>query len=205
MSNRSKHVKKWRKTVKETIVKSMGGKCCICNYCKCNNALELHHLDPSLKEFSSGQIMSNPKSWAKIIVELRKCVLVCSNCHREIHDGIAKVPENYSKFDETYINHNNYPRAQQTPCVVCGKMKPSYNLTCSKECRSKRTWHINWDGIDIEKLKSEGYSVYQIGDLVGASGSAVCKRLKRIINVRNNKNKYKSKNDLICLNENIIN
>jgi hypothetical protein len=200
MSNKSEHVKKWRRTVKETIIKSMGGKCCICSYNKCDKALELHHLDPALKEFSFGEVMSRPKSWNKIIIELRKCVLVCSNCHKEVHNEMTKIPENIPKFNETYADYNNRPKAKTSPCVVCGKMKPSYNITCSKECRAKRSRTVDWDKIDIEKLLKEGNSFYQIGDLLGVSVSAVSKRLKRIIKVRNGENAYRSKQDPKAIN-----
>jgi len=195
MSRRSENVKRWRKTVKETIIKSMGGKCCICSYSKCDKALELHHLDPELKEFSFGDVMARPKAWSQIIIELRKCILVCSNCHKELHAGITQLPLDIPKFNEEYVNHSNRPKAKISPCIVCGKMKPSYNITCSKECRAKRSRTVDWDKIDIEKLVNKGNSFYEIGDLLGVSGAAVSKRLKRIIKVRNGQNINHSKQD----------
>lgn len=30
-------------------------------------------------------------SWDRVKIELDKCILVCSNCHREIHDGMVKL------------------------------------------------------------------------------------------------------------------
>jgi hypothetical protein len=52
--------------------------------------LDLHHLDPSSKEFNlSG---NSTRKWASIVQELRKCVLLCRNCHQEVHSGMVDPP-----------------------------------------------------------------------------------------------------------------
>jgi hypothetical protein len=65
-------------------VEYKGGKCSSCGYNKCIAALEFHHLDPSKKDFSISS-SGNTRSWNKVKEELDKCVLLCSNCHREVH------------------------------------------------------------------------------------------------------------------------
>jgi hypothetical protein len=45
--------------------------------------LDYHHLDPSTKLFQISQ--GEAKGWNKIINEIKKCILLCSNCHREFH------------------------------------------------------------------------------------------------------------------------
>ena len=45
----------------------------------------MHHLDPSKKEFTISQRMT---SFEAIQPELEKCVLLCSNHHREVHEGL---------------------------------------------------------------------------------------------------------------------
>jgi hypothetical protein len=60
-----------------------GGKCVKCGYDKCVDALEFHHVDPTVKEFHLGEARGrNIKTLKK---ELEKCILVCRNCHTEIH------------------------------------------------------------------------------------------------------------------------
>ena len=83
------HVKNFRKRTKEKAVEYKGGKCKICNYDRCVSALEFHHLEPSKKDFTLSQSMNI--AWDKIKEELDKCILVCANCHREIHEGIIKI------------------------------------------------------------------------------------------------------------------
>ena len=78
------HVKTHRHKVKEELVKYKGGKCEICGYDKCLGALDFHHLDPTQKDFaiSDSNIYKNLN---KLKEEVDKCILVCANCHRELH------------------------------------------------------------------------------------------------------------------------
>ena len=60
--------------------------CSICGYTKCGEALEFHHLNPDEKEFSVANIYNVNKQ--KLKKEIAKCIVVCANCHREIHREI---------------------------------------------------------------------------------------------------------------------
>jgi hypothetical protein len=80
-----------RNTKKEVLVAELGGKCTICGYCKCIHALTFHHVDPETKSFSiANQALSKID---KLRVEAAKCVLLCSNCHHELHAGMAILPD----------------------------------------------------------------------------------------------------------------
>lgn len=67
---------------KELAVQKMGGKCSKCGYDKCLAALDFHHLDPTIKDIGISATRLGKK---KLEEELKKCILVCANCHREIH------------------------------------------------------------------------------------------------------------------------
>jgi DNA-binding CsgD family transcriptional regulator len=84
-----KYTKTFRKRMKEKSVEYKGGKCIICEYDRCISALDFHHIDPSKKDFNLSQNFC--KSWDTIKKELDKCVLLCSNCHREVHEGITTL------------------------------------------------------------------------------------------------------------------
>lgn len=73
-------------TKKFSIFKQAIG-CICCGYNKCASALHFHHIEGKDRKISG-------KAWAAGLVddEIAKCVLVCSNCHREIHAGITEVP-----------------------------------------------------------------------------------------------------------------
>ena len=55
--------------------------CAICGYNKCNAALDFHHVEKSNKKFRFTRCLSDEHT----IEEFHKCILLCSNCHREIH------------------------------------------------------------------------------------------------------------------------
>ena len=69
--------------------KKYGDSCKICGYNKCRRALDWHHIDPTQKEIEPRKVFS--RSWDKIQKELDKCILLCANCHREVHDGLINV------------------------------------------------------------------------------------------------------------------
>lgn len=180
MPKSSEAVKRWRERTKARLVEAMGGKCVCCGYNRCNRALEFHHRNPNEKEFGIGNILSSVISWARIITEVKKCVLVCNNCHAEIHDGITIVPEGAVGFNTEY---NEYCIGKEVePCSVCGNLKPKHLNTCSRVCAAKKSGSVEWDGIDILRLKKEGKSNAEIGDMLGVTSCAVSKRLKRMKN-----------------------
>jgi len=85
-----KAVTKRRRKIKEMAIEYKGGKCCKCSYNRCNDVLEFHHLDPSKKDFNISQ-RGHSRSWVRVKKELDKCIMVCSNCHREIHAGLIEA------------------------------------------------------------------------------------------------------------------
>lgn len=84
----SKNVINWRKDKKIKLVEYKGGCCQVCGYKKSMGALEFHHLTPTEKDFS---ISSKSYAYERLKKEVDKCILVCSNCHIEIHEGIIKI------------------------------------------------------------------------------------------------------------------
>ena len=73
------------------------GRCEKCGYDKCIKALEFHHLDPSKKDFT----ISNDHFRLKDAVEeSKKCILLCANCHRELHDNLWNIEELNKNIEE---------------------------------------------------------------------------------------------------------
>lgn len=152
----SEPVSVWRKNLKRRATALFGNKCCVCGYNRCLAALEFHHLDPSKKDFSISSAYASPKKWATIVQELEKCVLVCSNCHREIHHDILYIEnKNYIVTDKDYrITEKTHHKCS------CGEVILLSKKYCSPECSAKgsmtRDWFAEKDTIlhlrDIEKL-----------------------------------------------------
>lgn len=85
-----KAVDKRRKKIRLLSIEYKGNKCAVCGYNKCIQALEFHHLNSETKDFGISA-KGYTRSWRKVKEELDKCVLLCSNCHREVHDGITQL------------------------------------------------------------------------------------------------------------------
>jgi predicted HNH restriction endonuclease len=83
---------KARQESKKYFVDLFGGKCQICSYNKCLTALHFHHVHKEDKKFLISD-MAVRRHFDKEIIfnELKKCVLVCANCHAEIHTNSKEV------------------------------------------------------------------------------------------------------------------
>ena len=71
------------KEVKAKAVEYLGGKCVDCDLIDDICIYDFHHIDPTKKELAFGQ--RGGKSFESLKLELDKCVLLCSNCHRKRH------------------------------------------------------------------------------------------------------------------------
>lgn len=91
-----KAVAKRRKKIREMSIEYLGSKCEICGYDRCHDALDFHHRDPGRKEFGISQ-KGLTRSWKRVKAELKKCILLCANCHREVHAGITQLPTETSE------------------------------------------------------------------------------------------------------------
>ena len=85
-------VRKRRKKIRQLSIEYKGGKCQICGYGKCAEAMEFHHKDSSLKDFGISQ-KGYTRGWDKVRKELDKCQMLCANCHREIHSKMQLSDE----------------------------------------------------------------------------------------------------------------
>lgn len=87
-------VTKRRKKLRQMAVEHLGGKCVNCGYNRDIKALDFHHVDESTKLFGLSD-RGMTRSWKIIKEEIEKCILVCANCHREIHSGSLRLADFY--------------------------------------------------------------------------------------------------------------
>lgn len=79
-----------RRKLKRMALDYKGNCCKLCGYNKSVSALQFHHLDPSQKDFGIAD-KGNTMGWEKMKIELDKCVLLCANCHAEVHEGTTVI------------------------------------------------------------------------------------------------------------------
>lgn len=123
---------------KSNLIKVFGCKCCICGFDKWQSALEFHHVNPEEKEFG---ITTDhvTKSLEAQLTELKKCILVCANCHRGIHANELTVPSNWQDFyNEEIANQlREEIKGKKYYCKICGKEKSRSGVLCA-ECAAKQ-------------------------------------------------------------------
>ena len=137
MTNLEK-VKRCAQKRKEDLLKLFDSKCCLCDFDKYSSALEFHHVNPEDKSFTitSGGLMKNLPDQ---LVEVKKCILVCANCHRGIHYHNLEVPLNWKDFYDIEVEKTLLDEYWEKKtitihyCVDCGKEISRWASRCA-EC-----------------------------------------------------------------------
>lgn len=83
--NREAKLLQWFREYKEALC------CTICgeDHPAC---LDFHHRDPNEKEMEISTALSYGWSKERILVEIEKCDILCSNCHRKLHWDEKNAP-----------------------------------------------------------------------------------------------------------------
>ena len=164
-------VRRSRRRKKEYAVQQFGGKCQLCGYDKCMSALEFHHIDENGKRYEPTTVILG-RSWENAVKELEKCILVCANCHREVH---------FDKIDKSYLAHAITPFVKMI-CETCGKevsTKREEQKYCSPACADfgrRKSERPTKDELKV-LLETENFS--KIGRMFDVSDNAVRKWARR--------------------------
>ena len=147
---------KWAKKIRA--INYLGGKCE-----KCGNKnifhLSFHHEYPEEKENNIRYLTRG--SWEKLVVELKKCILLCRNCHQEEHN-----------FENNYVKGEMLKLSKSKGCSACGYI--------GKNLSSLSFHHID------KKLKK-----FQLSKAVNYKSKKEIKFLKPIADVKNEIKKCK--------------
>ena len=175
----------FRRRRKENLVKIAGGKCNICGYDKVIGALEFHHLIPEEKSYG---IASNGtcRDIEQDLQEVKKCILVCANCHREIHHNIYSLEElkNFQIFNQDLANQLKEERdkklgigKEKIYCSSCGKEITGQGITGLCITCSNKTRRTVQNRPSREELKDliRNKPFTQIGKQYGVSDNSIRK------------------------------
>ena len=121
--NNATKVIKHRRNKKHKLIALCGGKCEICGYDKdVSTAFHFHHKDPSEKSFGIGSKLE--LKMETLIKETKKCRLLCSNCHAELHDeeylkSLEERIMRHQQFTEEDVDRNSKNRNVAPTPIVC--------------------------------------------------------------------------------------
>lgn len=175
----AQHVADHRKKRKLDLMRVAGNQCCLCGYNKVSSALEFHHINPKNKSY--GISTGNCYSLETDLNEIRKTVLVCANCHREIHEGLYSMEELYQKqiFDDNVAQELRDAKAQLETktvyyCAQCGKeISRGAKLceSCAHELRRKAERPTRAELKNL--IRTTPFT--KIGELYGVTDNAIRK------------------------------
>jgi hypothetical protein len=175
MENKA-HVSNRRRELKSLTVSMMGGKCHRCGWNEHQSGLVPHHADPSKKDFSIG---GNTRSWERIKKEIRKCFLLCSNCHSVVHatNEVYYLDEKNLPDYPDVVENRRQRRVKN--CSDCGKKNIDINAERCRPCYIKQKSKIDWPDKSslIAMIELDGYS--STARKLGVSDNAVRKRVGR--------------------------
>lgn len=121
-----KRITKARQDFKTEAICLFGNKCELCGFNNSITALVFHHKNPKEKDFSIS--LSTLKCKSIMLKELEKCILLCANCHMEVHEGmhpdILKYEPKLTGQTRTRRKHkNDYIQHMGGACSKCGYNK----------------------------------------------------------------------------------
>lgn len=96
-------------------IRLLGGKCS-CGVCN-PLVLDFHHVDHNKEKFINN---IRHRRWASIKAELSKCIVICSNCHMELHFDECKNTDNRKRLLKLKL----LKIKGQLKCEKCGYDKP---------------------------------------------------------------------------------
>ena len=140
----------------------------------CNS---FHHINPQNKNFT---ISSNLKrNWEELRKELQKTIMVCSNCHREIHAGIINNDELVSSYvDERAEEISQLTEELKTHkvyyCKNCGAIVSTGNEYCL-QCAHKMRRKVERPTRETLKEQIRTIPFVKIAQIYGVTDNAVRK------------------------------
>lgn len=188
----SRETKKfWREQIKKRGIEALGGKCCNCGQTFEICCYDFHHLEPDQKDFAISSKQTNgAKTWNKVRDELKKCALLCANCHRLLHYGHVDIEikqyfnDDYYEWNLTEAKQIDHQTLQSLDvyddciCLMCGGQRSRGCKLCDKCEKERRREFIP----PVEELISNLIEVRgnftKAGDLYGVTDNAVRKWCK---------------------------
>jgi len=170
----SEAVSRRRRLIKIKAVNYKGGQCNICGYSKSTAALAFHHKDPTQKDFSISR-GGTTISWDIVKTELDKCILVCHNCHSELHEAQFKAdnPELDARLNNFNPNVNIKPK-----CPKCYRVMARNAKQCAQCHKQNLRTKIKWPDTDalIKMVQASSYT--SVARKLGVSDNSIRKRIK---------------------------
>lgn len=173
-------ITKFYQVRKQRIVYAMGGQCALCGYNKNIQALEMHHIDPQEKDFTFSDTKKY-HTWEELSIEMQKCVLLCANCHREIHypldeENPIELKSSYNPERSAEIQALITQEKTKTKhfCIDCGKEITRNAQRCQK-CAELHNRRVERPEREVFKQEIRTTPFTVLGEKYNVSDNAIRK------------------------------
>jgi hypothetical protein len=175
---------------KEQCVQYKGGECQRCHNVNEPYLLDFHHMDMTLKELNISKLIG--RTFQRLKTELDKCILLCGNCHREVHYLEEELVDNFKPNKETNarieeielqlrsnLQLSGSGKDPEKACVDCGVGVGLLALRCpSCHAISRRKFNPKRD--ELVNLIRTKTSLEEVARFYGVSSNAIRKRCKAL-------------------------
>ena len=166
----------YRRRRKLNLIKVLGGKCQICGFDAFPDALEFHHEDPNKKDYGIAT-KGTCRKLETDLEEVKKCFLLCSNCHKGVHCGYYENPKEHifnelfaqeliEQRNELSVRHDNY-------CINCGEKIDRGAVRCVECARKERRIVKNRPTREELKQLIRTLPFTKIGEKYGVNGNSI--------------------------------
>ena len=149
----------------------------MCGYSKNIQALEMHHINRKEKEFTFAN-SNKYHNWEDISEEMKKCILLCCNCHRETHypkEGSNTIlKSSYDENRDADIILSMQRKVKEYFCIDCGK-KISHNRERCQKCAEFHNRKAERPNREDFKKEVRENSFASLGKKYGLSDNAIRK------------------------------
>lgn len=175
----------FRRRRKDNLIKVCESKCALCGYANLSAALEFHHIDPSKKSYGIAS-QGTCHNLEADLAEIKKCILVCANCHREIHSGLYTEDELYQKqiYNEDFaqfLRDDLFARTghKEYVCSMCGaKISKNADTGLCASCYAKSTRVVERPNREELKALIRTHTFVELGRIYKISDNGIRKWCK---------------------------
>ena len=179
------YLQNYRERIKKYLVECTGGKCRKCGYDKHFQVLDFHHIKK--KKHSISYMICKHFQLEKIVQETKKCILLCSNCHRSLHFNLWKISEREKKiYFNDKVKRELFRKKKKElfkkKCKVCSKILTVKSNSefqkrqfCSHKCSYFAHRRTKWPTRNQLKKEIKRFSWLALGRKYKVSDNAVRK------------------------------
>ncbi len=138
-----------REHMKNLVRAAKRGPCMDCGGVFPPEAMDFDHRDPSSKIMAVGDLLNSTTQWGRVESEIKKCDLVCANCHR-----LRTAPLKTKYYGQRML----IVKAKSRPCGNCGRHFATVAMDLAHVSREGKKFDVSkavYDHLESSEIVAE--------------------------------------------------